>query len=150
MDDFALMQKYRLSTKGLQSLFKKLMQVGLVQQVDIDRRNIGFEHTVTLTEDMLSLSAALKSLGLYKPAGAASKGAHLPSVVADEKPISPQPEEPAPVVEEKVESVALPDDQPRMGPNRMQPDMRSFERGRWYDNPGIIVGLLIALFPVGL
>ena len=68
MDDSALMQKYRLTSKGLSSLFRKLMEVGLIKQTDIDRRNIGFEHTVLLTEDMLSLSAALKSLGLYKPA----------------------------------------------------------------------------------
>ncbi len=46
MDDSALMEKYKLSSKGLQSLFNKLKDVRLIQQIDIDRRGLGMDHTV--------------------------------------------------------------------------------------------------------
>ena len=144
--DSALMQKYRLTSKGLSSLFRKLMEVGLIKQTDIDRRNIGFEHTVLLTEDMLSLSAALKSLGLYKP-GATDKGPHKQPVVTDEKPISPQSEEPARSVEEK--RATLPDEKPyTRAADRPEPYRRSFD-WRWYDNTSVVMLLLIVLFPLG-
>jgi hypothetical protein len=147
MDDSALMQKYRLTSKGLSSLFRKLMEVGLIKQTDIDRRNIGFEHTVLLTEDMLSLSAALKSLGLYKTATTDKRGPYRPPVITDEKPISPQSEEPARSVEEK--SAVLPDEKPYMrGSDRIEPHHKSLE-WRWYDDPSIVMLLLIVLFPLG-
>ncbi len=38
MDDTALMEKYRLSARGLQSLLGKLVAAGVIQQSDIDRR----------------------------------------------------------------------------------------------------------------
>ncbi|MGO9117984.1 MAG: hypothetical protein ACLQPD_10270 [Desulfomonilaceae bacterium] len=149
MDDFALMQKYRLSTKGLPRLFKKLMDVGLIQQIDIDRRNLGFEHTVALTEDMLSLSAALKALGLHHPAVATDKGPHRPHVVTDKTPTSAQREEPAPSVEEKVKSVALPDEKLYTRSMQTEADYRSFVRP-WYENLSVVMLLLIVLFPFGL
>lgn len=148
-DDFALMQKYQLSTKGLQSLFKKLMEVGLVQQIDLDRRNLGFEHTVTLTEDMLSLSAALAVLGSPRPAGATDKGPQRPVVAIRKEPPQPQRENPTPSVEKKVESVTLPDEELYTRTMQTEPDYRSFERP-WYDNPSVVMLLLIVLFPLGL
>ena len=87
MDDFALMQKYQLSPKRLQSLFKKLIEVRLLQQTDLDRRSLGFEHTVVLSEDMLSLSGALKSLGLQRPTVATNEAPVRPTVAADKKPM---------------------------------------------------------------
>src|SRR5271157_4186765 len=89
MDDFALMQKHGLSFKGLPSLFKKLMDKGLIQQIDLDQRNLGFENTVDVTEDMLSLSSALKALGLHRPAVATDKGPHRPAVATDKSPHRP-------------------------------------------------------------
>lgn len=158
MDDFALMQKYQISAKGIQSLFNKLIEVGLVRQTDLDRRNIGFEHTVALTEDMLSLSAALKTLGLHRPAVATDKGPQRP-VAADkgpqqaagaprEKPPQPQREDPTPAVEEKVEDAAV-HEEPYTRTMQTEPDYRSVERP-WYDNPSVVILLLIVLFPLGL
>lgn len=39
MDNSALMERYRLSDKGLQSLFKKLVAAGLIKQDEIDARS---------------------------------------------------------------------------------------------------------------
>jgi hypothetical protein len=38
MDDVTLMERYHLSPKGLQSLFRKMVAAGLLEQSDIDRR----------------------------------------------------------------------------------------------------------------
>lgn len=38
LDDYALMDKYNLSAKGLQSLFSKLVSVGAITQAELDRR----------------------------------------------------------------------------------------------------------------
>lgn len=38
MDDAALMRKYRLSARGLQSLFRKLLEKGLLRPPEIDER----------------------------------------------------------------------------------------------------------------
>jgi eukaryotic-like serine/threonine-protein kinase len=37
-DDTHLMEKYQLSARGLESLFRKLLDAGLVNQIDLDRR----------------------------------------------------------------------------------------------------------------
>ncbi|MFC1834839.1 ankyrin repeat domain-containing protein [Thermodesulfobacteriota bacterium] len=39
MDDAAIMKKYRLSPKGLQSLFKKMVAAGVIHQKDLDKRS---------------------------------------------------------------------------------------------------------------
>ena len=125
------------------------MDKGLIQQIDIDRRNLGFEHTVALTEDMLSLSAALKALGLHHPAVATDKGPRQPPVVTDKQPTSAQLEEPAPSVAEKVKSVALPDEKLYTSPMQTEADYTSITR-RWYENLSIVMLLLIVFFPLGL
>lgn len=38
LDDYALMDKYNLSAKGLQSLFNKLLAARAITQVELDRR----------------------------------------------------------------------------------------------------------------
>lgn len=44
MDDAALMKKYNLSIRGLQSLFKKLMATGLISEIQLSQRaSIGHE-----------------------------------------------------------------------------------------------------------
>jgi hypothetical protein len=40
MDDSALMQKYELSEKGLESVFRKLLDAGVLKQEELDRRKI--------------------------------------------------------------------------------------------------------------
>ncbi len=49
LDDTALMTKYRLSGVGLQSLFSKLIEAGLLKRADLDKRMPNFEKTVELT-----------------------------------------------------------------------------------------------------
>jgi uncharacterized OB-fold protein len=43
------MTKYRLSGTGLQSLFSKLTEAGLIERADLDERMPSFEKTVELT-----------------------------------------------------------------------------------------------------
>jgi hypothetical protein len=78
VNDFALMEKYRLSSKGLQSLFNKLISAGLITKADLDKRSLGFEDTVEITEEMLSLSGALRILGAVSPAPSPSDVNHRP------------------------------------------------------------------------
>ncbi len=63
-----LMRKYRLTTRGLQSLFKKLLDTGCIEQFEFDQRLVMFEGTVDLhqvldelalgQQDRLSTAAA--------------------------------------------------------------------------------------------
>jgi Ankyrin repeats (3 copies)/Ankyrin repeat len=46
--DSTLMEKYNISSRGLQSLFKRLVGAGLLKQEEIDRRMNEFEETVDL------------------------------------------------------------------------------------------------------
>jgi len=48
LDDTALMTKYRLSGRGLHSLFSKLIEAGLIERADLDKRMANFEKTVEL------------------------------------------------------------------------------------------------------
>lgn len=48
MHDFDLMEKYRLSAKGLQSLFDHLIKAGLMEQAEFDRRMPSFDQTVEI------------------------------------------------------------------------------------------------------
>ncbi len=48
MHDFDLMEKYRLSAKGLQSLFDHLVKAGLMEQAEFDRRMPSFDETVEI------------------------------------------------------------------------------------------------------
>jgi hypothetical protein len=137
MDDFALMRKYQVSNKGLSSLFKKLMDVGLVQQTDLDRRNIGFEHTVALSEDLLTVSAAYALLGSRR------------SPVAIEKPPYPrQRVRPAPSREDEVKSATLPEEDLYAGPTQTETASRSFKRP-WYANISVIIILACFLLAIG-
>ncbi len=49
LDDTALMRKYQLSGAGLQSLFSKLTESGLIKRADLDKRMPNFGRTVELT-----------------------------------------------------------------------------------------------------
>jgi uncharacterized protein (DUF433 family) len=56
MEDADLMEKYRLSAKGLQSLFTKLLEFDLIQQEELDERMLEFEKTVTIAKDVVRKS----------------------------------------------------------------------------------------------
>lgn len=55
MNDLELMEKYRITDKGIRSLFKKLVAVGLLNPDEIDRRDATFVSTVTLDLEDLNL-----------------------------------------------------------------------------------------------
>lgn len=59
MDDASMMDKYKLTSEGLQNLFVKLINAGLISQWEVDHRMESFESTV-------DLMAIMKSLGLEK------------------------------------------------------------------------------------
>jgi hypothetical protein len=48
MDDLTLMEKYKITDKGLRSLFRKLMSAGLLTQREVDGRDATFVSTITL------------------------------------------------------------------------------------------------------
>jgi len=49
LDDLGLMRKYRLTPKGLDSTFRKLLTVGLISRFDLETRRNGLEETVDLS-----------------------------------------------------------------------------------------------------
>lgn len=56
MTDLDLMEKYRITDKGLRSLFKKLLAAGLLRPREIENRDGTFVSTVTLDlEDLDSI-----------------------------------------------------------------------------------------------
>jgi len=138
MNDSALMEKYKLSPKGLQSLFTKLIAVKLIHQIDLDRRHFAGEHTVDLKEDMLSLSAAIAFLRSPEPTAATEK-----------RPPRPPRMKPAALAEDSIEYDKLPTEKPGAGPQRIKKDRKSIEPP-WYDKPWIVILLMIGLFPLGL
>ncbi|MBI5572221.1 MAG: hypothetical protein HY914_19925 [Desulfomonile tiedjei] len=60
MGDADLMEKYRLSSKGLQSLFDKLVEAGAIREADLDQRMDAFDATVDLLE-------VIRQLGIDQP-----------------------------------------------------------------------------------
>jgi hypothetical protein len=148
-DDFALMDKYRLSSRGLQSMFNKLIAGGLISQLDLDRRSLGIEHTVDLRDDMPSLSQVLRHLGRPAPLT-------VPEAAA---PVQPAPRSPAaPSEQRKIEDVVMngperPDDAPKIEDEEIRDvkDDNPPEAGKtpWFDKTALVVLLIIAFFPVG-
>ena len=138
MDDSTLMEKYRLSPKGLQSLFTKLMAVNLIQQIDLDRRHFAADHTVALAEDMLSLSEVRAVLGSPPP-----------TVAMDKRPLRPPRMEPAALPVDTIKYEKLPPEKQDAGPQQIKLDRKAIEHP-WYDNPSVVIILLILLFPLGL
>jgi hypothetical protein len=140
MDDPALMEKYRLSYKGLQSLFDKLIAGGLITQADLNRRSFGIEHTVDLREELPSLSQVLRHLGQPSPFKPAEP----------EKPKQPEPPKIEAVVESKPEGPIdfdkIDDKEIHDVKDDNQPETI---RTPWFDKPALIALLLIVLFPVG-
>jgi len=148
MSDLALIEKYKLSAKGLESLFRKLTERGLVDQSELDRRLASFEATV-------DLSATIDELGFGAP-----------SVVTEVVAVAP----PAPEVDRAVQGMtqAAPTvDQVAAREVASPPETESplvWRRSRiesdegpgvahkppWYDRPIVVWTLLIFLFPLGL
>ncbi len=138
MDDSALMQKYRLTPKGLQSLFDKLLAAGLITRIDMDRRTLGFDHTVDLRELTLDFGDALAQLGL--------DGRKPPTGVTEARP---QPPTENTVVHDSLPRAASPDRTDEKRREAAHWGAATFET-RWYNKAFIVLLLLIGLFPLGL
>ena len=137
LSDAALMEKYRLTSKGLKSLSDKLIAAGLITREEIGRRDLGIDHTVDLREEMLSLSAALRHFGAGIPA-------------YSRRGVEPEPKQTARATVVNQDSKSA----PSSGENHN----KKFEEAKenlkrlsipWFDRPVIVALLLIALFPLG-
>jgi uncharacterized protein (DUF433 family) len=60
LTDSELMAKYSLSAKGLQSMFKKLVEANLISELELDQRNLNIMGTVILSLDGLEPDEAQK------------------------------------------------------------------------------------------
>jgi len=138
MNDAALMNKYKLSSQGLQSLFNKLKAVKLIQQIDLDRRGLELEHTVDLKEDLLTFATAYRILGEYQPHHHTDNAVFEPVEIAS-----------APADETKVERHAVTAEKRDTRPLQPIQDKTAIESA-WYDKPWIVILLLIVVFPLGL
>lgn len=128
MDDTSLMQRHQVSSQGLQSLFRKLVEAGLLSQSELDNRSRDF-------------SASDKGL----QGGVTGKLArperddqgNRRSDGNQSTPLDPL---------RKQAATNGPSSEPM--PESSQGPKKSPER-QWYDNPWILALLLICLFPVG-
>ncbi|MBI5572666.1 MAG: hypothetical protein HY914_22170 [Desulfomonile tiedjei] len=136
MDDSALMKKYRLSAKGLESLFGKLTTVGAITQSDLARRSVGFDHTVSLKEDLMSFSYVMKQLGHGSADGLAAAGQGKQAQAI--RTVQHQPARHTTPSADKAATPAKP----------VRPDARPRETS-WYDNALVVILLLLGLFPLG-
>ena len=131
LDDAALMGKYRLTSRGLRSMVDKLVAVGLITQVDLDRRRLGLqEHTVALREEMLSLDDVFEYLGQIAPAKA----------VPPEEIKSDQ-------ITKDTKKLDAPDKSPERPQHAVQAPVAI--KSPWHDDPLIVIISLIGLFPLG-
>ncbi len=89
-------------------------------------------------EDMLSLSEARLVLGSPPP-----------TVAIDKRPLRPALMEPAALPEDSIEYEKLSPARQDAGPQQIKPDRKANKRP-WYDNPSVVIVLLILLFPLGL
>jgi len=138
MDDSALMEKYKLSSVGLQSLFNKLKAVKLIEQIDLDRRDLGFDHTVDLKEELIGFPTAYSFLRDRQPED------HSGNVAVEPVKIVPAPAE-----EKKVERQVVTAGKQATRPQQTIQEKRVIESA-WYDKPWLVILLLIVLFPLGL
>lgn len=60
MDDQTLMDKYSISARGLQSLFRKLVTAGIITQEEIDQRTSHSFGSVSIADDVRKSVAELK------------------------------------------------------------------------------------------
>jgi hypothetical protein len=143
MNDNQLMEKYRLTFKGLQSLFSKLMAAKLITQADLVRRiDLDADHTVDLREQKLSFKDALQELGLGE---GKSSSAEIEETAEHTVAIQP------------LKRLALPEttvpkknDRENTGYNVQEAtqDAGQFEPA-WYNKSIILALLLIGIFPIG-
>ena len=139
MDDSALADKYRLTTRGLESLYDKLLSLGVITQMDIDRRRLGMEDdTIDFREMSLELSDALTQLGFNSTASSAVE-IETESSQSSANPI---------VKGTKKKEIA--GSSPKAN-RTFQTESRAVGRleDLWYDKLIILILLLLGFFPLG-
>ena len=139
MDDSALAQKYRLTSKGLTSLLNKLLSLGLLTERDLVRIRADIEdHSVDLREIQPDLIDAFKSLGFDSPASSPAR-------------LEPESDQ------STVKPVARSTTKKEIAGSSQKTD-RAFQREsrdvgpfveHWYDKPIILTLLLLSFFPLG-
>jgi len=137
MDDLSLMTKYRLSSKGLQSLFNKLVATESITQSDLDRRRLGFEHTVDLREEAASHGQALKHL-FEQPTATAAKPQPHPELLKVSQ-----------TVKGDTEKEEIPSENKVLKPIRTIRQPVAPHTLIWYDKLVVVISLLLVFFPLG-
>jgi hypothetical protein len=139
MDESELADKYRLTLKGLTSLYDKLLSLGVITQMDVDRRRLGMEEdTIDFREMSLQLNDALTSLGFNSTAYSAVE------IEAESRQSSANPI--AKGAKEKEISGSG-----QKADRTFQRESRDVGRLRdlWYDKLIILILLLLGFFPLG-
>ncbi len=138
MDDSALADKYRLTAKGLTSLYDKLLSLGVITHADIDRRRLGIEDdTIDFREMSLELSDALTQL---------KSNFTVSSAVEIETPSQSSAN---PIVKDtKEKEIAGSDPKADRKFQRESQEVGRLE-DPWYDKPIILILLLLGFFPLG-
>jgi hypothetical protein len=131
LDDAVLMEKYRLTSRGLRSMVDKLVGVGLITQADLDLRRLGIqENTVALREEMLGLTDVYRYLGRPAP----------------QETVKIEAQTPEQIVEDTKEVASAGNGADRLEAVEQCPPI--IER-HWHDSTLAIVAALICLFPLG-
>lgn len=129
MPDAALMEKYRLSAKGLQTLFSKLLEANLLAQSELDNRAEG------------------KSLDRPKetprPTEPVAESPGRETAPEPEPPVSP---EPLAAKEEHGDQPAAPESE---FPEREDAEQAESDR-KWHEHWSAVVAFLVLFFPLGL
>jgi hypothetical protein len=83
LDDQTLMDKYRISAKGLQSLFGKLIDFGVITQQEIDQRTSESFGDVSITENLKQQVGLVQAKGSGRTVSAHEAARDLRSGVSD-------------------------------------------------------------------
>src|SRR5208337_2989777 len=76
-------------------------------------------------------------------------GSPPPTVAIDKSRLRPARMEPAALPEDSIEYEKLPPEKHDAGPQQIKRDRKTIEHP-WYNNPSVVIVLLILLFPLGL
>lgn len=96
MDDYQLMEKYGLSSKGLESLLGKLVGIGAITQAELDQRRAAYSDAVDVRpidgSDMITdIRSGMSDSELMEKYGLSSEGlAFALQTLMDTKVITPQ------------------------------------------------------------
>ena len=153
LDDGSMMRKHRLSFKGLQDLFGKLVDMGAIRQLDIDERRFNSLDRVSLDDDTVDLSTVIDQM--FGSHSEESQDMQAAGIAPSEVPEDP----------EEIPSGALPRNGEKVpvgaareavsGPGRSRKGGHQEKRdpapsqSPWYENPLIVALLLIVFFPGG-